>query len=195
MPQRVIANVDLGATLTRALGRLLEQDIVLDRGGRQFTASGFWSRVEGNEAEVTLIPNTGTIGDLRPVPGDRIKHLGETMRIIEGGVVGVDGVFWRLTTTPAVDEETLPTAPPIALRRTSPGHLMATTTAQLRTGAIIRSEIRQAGTGDWEQRMRRPSRTRLFNVGIGAWEVGMVLIDPDGVASAQGIEAITELAA
>ena len=116
---RVIAGIDLGATFLQSLQGVLEPGIVLWRGANDFTADGLFERSPDGGAQVLLMPNTGTLGTVRPVAGDYIEHrdLKEVMRVRATG--GMDEVYWQLTCTPAIDRTVRPDAPSLTLAKLS----------------------------------------------------------------------------
>ena len=186
---RVIAGIDIGATLRQALLGVLEQGIVLARGSTRFTADGLFERSADGGAQVLLMPNTGTLRDVRPVAGDYIEYLADVMRVRSTG--GMDDVYWQLTCSPAIDKTMRPTAPSLTLTKLSNLNVKAQVAEQIQSGAFLRTRVRRGGTPFWFNDLYQRTRTRTIKLpGTGVYEFGAAFIAKDGTASAEAIEVL-----
>jgi len=190
---RVIAGIDIGATLRQSLLGVLEQGIVLARGATRFTAEGLFERTPDGGAQVLLMPKTGTLGEVRPVAGDYIEYLDDVMRVRSTG--GMDDVFWQLTCTPAIDRTARPDAPSLTLAKLSNLNVKASISQQIPSGAFLRTRVRRGGSPFWFNDLYQRTRIRTIKLpGAGVYEIGAAIIAKDGTASTEAIEVLPEAA-
>ena len=188
MATRILAGNDLGL-VPRLLAGKLEPDYRLNRDGQRWSFEGFWTRTSGGESSVIIVPNTGSLGTVRPIAGDQLEIQGETLRIESVG--GIDGVIWSATCTQALDQTIRPAAPRLVLTTLSSRTFRASID-RLPIGGQVKTRIRPALSPYWQDALVLGIKVRIFQTPTtpGVYEVGAMTLSAGGVGSLNAIEVL-----